>query len=132
MNVRDLKLAIACGYESDDVKSLNKFFGDLFSDLKVFTYKNNDILVFMNGSKYIMEHNIETGFLYIDYYGFWGVLIDQYNCTQAEIRELIAYKVYDTLIGNLNPKFIFHHTQMNIESDFDSGLLVPYIKTNNV
>ncbi len=38
MTVRDIKLAIASGIESEEIKQLNTFFDDLFSGIKIYTH----------------------------------------------------------------------------------------------
>ena len=57
MNVRDLKLSVATGIETDEIKSLNVFFDNLFSDLSVFIDVDDDEtdLIFMKGDDCIMN-----------------------------------------------------------------------------
>ena len=83
MNVRDLKLAIACGVENEEIKSLNKFFDDLFSDLIIYTSDNNTDLIFMKNDGFIMKQDLKNGYLWCRYEEFWEVLQTTYHCTYS-------------------------------------------------
>lgn len=41
MTVRDFKLSMICGAETDEIKLINKFFDDLFTDIEIYKYDNN-------------------------------------------------------------------------------------------
>ncbi len=64
MNVRELKLTVASGIESDEIKSLNRFFDDLFSNIQIYTKYDKPDLIFMKGDKCIMKQDLKYGFLY--------------------------------------------------------------------
>ena len=105
MNVRDLKLAIASGIETEEIKSLNKFFDDLFSDLKIYTDGDNPDLIFMKGDICFMEQDLKNAVLWCRYKDFWRVLEYQYHCTYEEIQGIIQYKVEEAFkMRSLIPK----------------------------
>lgn len=95
MNVRDLKLAIACENENKKVKSLNKFFDDLFSLVKI--RDDETELIFyketVDGRGCFMRFSLENGALWCVNIGFWEVLRTVYHCTIVETQEIIRYKV---------------------------------------
>ncbi len=101
MNVREMKLSIACGEENAKIRSLNTWFDVLFKNLiphdltpyiqNIMYYKSD--LVFMDNMKCIMSFDTKNKCLYCIYHGFWEVLEYDYNCKYEEIQEIILYKV---------------------------------------
>ncbi len=107
MNVRELKLAIASGSKSGEIKALNKFFDELFTDIQVITEGDKPDLIFMKGTKCIMKQDLRYGELKCVYNGFWSVLQSTFHCTTAETQEIISYKVEETFkFGSLIPQYI--------------------------
>lgn len=93
MNLRDIKLAIACGYENIEIKELNKFFDDLFKDVKISTHDNKTDLTFMKCEKCLMVMNLESKYLWCVYDDIWKVLKSKYSCTYLEAQDILQYKV---------------------------------------
>ncbi len=126
MTVRELKLAVACGVEGDEVKSINKFFDDLFGDIKIYTEGDKLDLIFINGDNFIMKQDLEKGYLYCRYYGFWSILEDQYHCTRSDIKEIIQYKVGEKFNSeSLIPYSVRYYSLNHVEEVYNNGLLTP-------
>lgn len=129
MNVRDLKLSVATGIETDEIKSLNVFFDNLFSDLSVFIDVDDDEtdLIFMKGDDFIMKFELYNQFwlLCCGYFHIWKFLIVQYKCSNVEVYEIVAYKILE--IFNIEIKFggLVDMVGDNIEKKFKNGLLTP-------
>lgn len=129
MNVRDLKLAIACGHESDEVKALNIFFDMLFNLITIYQRKSETDFIFMRGDRFIMEQVLESGDLLCRYDGFWRTLEEKYGCIGSEIYEIIQYKMEEKYgIGFLKPRIKKPYNTLMVEEDFKCGLFIPYNK----
>lgn len=94
MNARELKLSIACEKESDEIKSLNKFFEDLFSDILLYTdninstyYVKNNVIIMEYVNSFYNEPQ-----LWCKYIGFFEIL-EKYNYNHDDICDIIRYKV---------------------------------------
>lgn len=127
MTVRDLKLAIACGVETEEIISLNKFFDDLFSNMKIYTvFDDQNLILFMKNGKFIMKKNIKDDCLSCNYERIWSVLAYKYHCTYQEAISIIEYKV--DLIFNIKSS-ITVATQWYAwyEDAFVNNILIPYI-----
>lgn len=128
VTLRDLKLAVACGHESDEVKSINQFFDDLFSDVKIYKNVHSENLFFMKGTKCIIEQDLDAGFLWCKYLDFWKILSNRYKYTRPEIRDIILYKISEFFIELTQiPIYVEIYTFEYIESQFKNGELIPYI-----
>ncbi len=133
MTVRDLKLAIAIEYETEEVKSLHKFFENLFSGLTLYQKEDKPDLIFMKGYRFIMEQDLKNGYLLCRYDGFWQVLESKYHCEPSEIKEIIKYMVEEKYkMELLTPRRKREYATLVVEEEFKTELLTPYMKTNNI
>lgn len=94
MNVRDLKLAIVCGVETEEIKSLNIFFDNLFSNMKIYINDDNQNLIFVIYGKCLMYQDVKDGSLYCRFVYLWSNLTNVHKCTVEEIQEIIQHKIY--------------------------------------
>ncbi len=129
MNVRDFKLAIACGEESSEVKTLNMFFNNLFNNIKIYTEEGAHDLIYMSGDKFIMKENHKLKILECSYDNLLSMLYYIHNCSFLETIEIVTYKVEEVFkINNLTPSSILSQEAYNIEREYDNGLLIPIDK----
>lgn len=93
MDVRSIKLAVASGIETEEIISLNRFFKELFNDMKVYKDNESNNLTFMKDGKCLMRQNIENSYLDCDYSRIWSILLRRFNYTHYQIQEIILYKI---------------------------------------
>ena len=128
--IRELKLYDLCGESTPEVLKLNAFFDELFTGLSVYTKDDKPDLIFMKGDKYIMDQDLQIGYLCCRYDGFWSVLIDEYKLEHEEIQAVISYKVVGLVeeafkMGSLTPKSTFAQWLKQVEEAFKMGSLTP-------
>lgn len=127
MNLRELKLAIACGIETEEIKAVNNFFDKLFNSLTIYTKDNKPDLIFMKGDSVVMQQDLEYGILWCNYKYFWAILSNQYHFTHAEILEIVQYKVEEAFkLGSLTPNGLVNIEFGKVETAFKLGSLTPY------
>lgn len=104
MKLRDLKLAVACGVETEEIKSFNKFFDDLFSDVEIYTenaFEHNLIFIQPKTNVMFLQQNLTNGHLsYLDELIGYYLYVKCNVTTLEEITEIIKYKV-EEIIGYL-------------------------------
>lgn len=126
MTARDLKLAIVCGTENDEVIALNAFFKNLFNVITIYHEDDNTNLIFMDGDKFIMKYFMKSKVIDCRYEDFWKVLEVVYNCSYAEAQEIIAYKVNEAFkSGTLIPHLFYNSHEKLMENAFKNGDLKP-------
>ena len=104
--IREKNLCIVIEQEctNEFVVKIDAFFADLFSGLKTHTQNNKPDLIFMKGNKFIMQQDLESGYLWCIYDGFWSVLKESFSLEYQEIQAFILYMVEETFkMGSLTP-----------------------------
>jgi len=128
--IRELKLYDLCGESTVEVLELNAFFVELFSDLSIYTKNNKPDLIFMKDDKFIMEQDLENGYLWCSDINFWLFLESNFKLEYSEIQEVISYKIIGMVeeafkMGSLIPEINVNYYEIEVEEAFKMGSLTP-------